>query len=173
MVVNKLNTFLSKKNLIIAGSIVLFVVAAAVVSNQLQNNVSQTSDGSTATTEKPPFNTITPQSNAQNITWTRISPPENDPVYAYSDQIDDVAISVSQQPLPESFASNKDTQVSETAEKFNATEEIQAGLTKVYIGTSAQGPQSLIFTKNELLVLIKSQQKIDDARWISYINNLK
>jgi len=75
--------------------------------------------------------------------------------------------------LPASFKNNVDTQVGEVAKKFNATTQFQANDTKVYIGTSAKGPQSLIFTKNNTLVLIKSLQKVEDKSWVAYINSLK
>lgn len=104
--------------------------------------------------------------------WQRVSPPENDPVFAYSDKIGAVSISVSQQPLPESFKHNVGGKVAELAEKFNATTEIEGENTKIYLGTSAKGPQSVIFTKNGLLVLIKSQEKIDQKTWAKYVNTL-
>lgn len=104
--------------------------------------------------------------------WRRISPPQKDPVFAYADTIGDVSISISQQPLPASFRSDVDGQVAEMAKKFNATTKIDAEGTKVYIGTSVKGPQSAILTKHDLLILIKSQSKIDDVAWVEYVKSL-
>ena len=104
--------------------------------------------------------------------WQRISPPGSEPVYAYADTIDGVAISVSQQPLPVSFKTNTKEQVAELAKKFNATTQVQAGSTTLYIGTSAKGPQSVIFIKETVLILIKSQQKIKDTSWQQYAESL-
>lgn len=104
--------------------------------------------------------------------WKRVSPPGKDPVYAYVDKINDIGISVSQQPLPSSFTGDVDNQVAEVAKKFNATNKIEEGGTDIYVGTSAKGPQSAILTKNGLLILIKSTQKIDDASWIKYTKSL-
>jgi hypothetical protein len=104
--------------------------------------------------------------------WRRISPPQKDPVFAYADTIGDIPISISQQPLPASFQSDVGGQVAEMAKKFNATTKIDASGTKVYIGTSVKGPQSAILTKNGLLILIKSQSKVDDAAWAEYVKSL-
>lgn len=104
--------------------------------------------------------------------WQRVSPAGKDPVFAYKDTVENVAISVSQQPLPASFVGNVDAQVKQLAESYSASTVIDAGGTKVYIGRSARGPQSVIFAKNNTLVLIKSQKTISQAEWIRYINNL-
>lgn len=104
--------------------------------------------------------------------WQRVSPAGKDPVFAYNDTVEDIAISVSQQPLPASFTGNVDAQIKQLAESYSASTVIDAGGTKVYIGRSARGPQSVIFAKNNTLVLIKSQKMISQAEWIRYINNL-
>lgn len=105
--------------------------------------------------------------------WQRVSPETSDPVYAYTDSIDTVPISVSQQSLPQSFEGNVTDATAELAKKFNATNKQTAGETTFYIGTSAKGPQSTIFTKSNLLILIKSKTKISDKSWASYIQSLR
>lgn len=104
--------------------------------------------------------------------WKRVSPPEGDPVYAYADTIDGVAVSVSQQPLPRSIKESTDEWVANLAKKFNATNRISADGNSVYIGTSAKGPQSVIFRVDELLILIKSDSKIQDQSWATYARSL-
>ena len=122
----------------------------------------------------PTYTTILPENHA--ITdlggWQRISPPEKDPVFAYSDTLKGVAISVSQQPLPESFAADTGTHIRQLAESYNATTQIDANGTTVYIGRSARGPESVIFTKDGLLVLIKSQGPVDQKIWAQYVAQL-
>lgn len=122
----------------------------------------------------PEFQTVLPgtKSVSELGGWRRISPPQKDPVFAYADTIGEVPISISQQTLPASFKSDVSGQVAEMAKKFNATTKLDAGDTKVYVGTSVKGPQSAILTKNGLLILIKSQSKIDDAAWIEYVKSL-
>lgn len=122
----------------------------------------------------PEYQTVLPgtKSVSELGGWRRISPPQKDPVFAYTDTIGDISINISQQPLPASFRSDVNGQVAEMAKKFNATTKIDAGGTKVYVGTSVKGPQSAILTKNGLLILIKSQSKIDDAAWAEYVKSL-
>ncbi len=104
--------------------------------------------------------------------WKRVSPPTGDPVYAYTDKIDGISVSISQQPLPKSFTDDLDTQLAELAKKFSATTKIDANGATVYVGTSAKGPQSAILSKNGLLILIKSTDKISDAAWAKYAKSL-
>jgi hypothetical protein len=175
MTANKRFEF-SKKTTIVIGVIVLIVAVCVTIGVlTLQRNTSQYASTSGDTTEKPSYETILPSNkNVDQLGgWTRISPPENDPVYAYTDSIGNVSINVSQQPLPAAFKNNLDTQVSELAKKFNATTKLEANDTTAYIGTSAKGPQSVIFAKNDLLILIKSEQKIDDSAWAKYIDSLR
>lgn len=104
--------------------------------------------------------------------WTRVSPANRDPVYAYVDKIGDIPINVSQQPLPEDFKSQPDDQVRDLAFGYGASETLRIDSTTVYIGTSAKGPQSVIFTKNDLLVLIKASAAIPAAEWKLYVQSL-
>lgn len=156
----------------IAITSIALVIAATIL--WLVNNAASESSNSGKTTQVPEYQTILPIGKSINDLggWKRVSPPENEPVFAYTDQIDGVTISVSQQPLPDSFKSNLSSQVAEVAKKFNATSKIDANGTTLYIGTSAKGPQSTIFTKKNLLILIKSQKKINDKSWIGYVKTL-
>lgn len=121
------------------------------------------------------YQTVTPHGKpAQELGgWRRVSPPKSAPVYAYIDTIDNVRVSVSQQPLPDKFIEGTNDKLDELAKGFGATNEITADGIKVYVGTSAQGPQSALFIKNGLLILVKSQSKISDASWKKYAESLK
>lgn len=164
-IISRIRTVLFTKKGIIITCIVIVAVVAGVWIRQLiiENNA-----------KSPEYATILPEGKPIKELggWTRISPPENDPVFAYSDTITDVPVSVSQQPLPQSFRGDTDTQVADLAKKFNATTKIDAGGIAVYIGTSSKGPQSVILTKNDLLILIKSQKKIDNKAWAKYVTSL-
>ncbi len=105
--------------------------------------------------------------------WSLVSPPNSKtPVFAYTDEIDGVAISVSQQELPDSFKGDEAQKLAELAKEYSATSEITSADTRVYIGTSSKGPQSVLLIKNSLLVMIKSQDKISDSSWKSYVASL-
>lgn len=104
--------------------------------------------------------------------WKRVSPPNATPVFAYSDSIDGVAVSVSQQPLPEQFLENTGGQLDALAKSYNATTQLPITGGQLYVGSSAKGPQSVMLIKNGLLIFIKSQQKISDESWKRYAESL-
>lgn len=123
----------------------------------------------------PDYQTVLPrgESASEFGGWKRVSPPQNDPVFAYADNIDGVAISVSEQPLPDAFKGDVDSKMSDLAAKFNATDKLTADDTVVYVGTSVKGPQSTLFTMKNVLVMIKSQKKIADTSWTDYVKSLR
>lgn len=151
-----------KMKVIIASVILAAVSVAGATWLAFQSNQPETR------TEEPEYTTVLPKTSTIEELggWTKVSPEGNDPVFAYADTIGDVSISVSQQPIPKPF------QIEETAKNFNATEELESNGTKVYLGTSAKGPQSVIFVKNNLLILIKSQSTISNQSWIDYVSSL-
>lgn len=160
--------FRQHKKLILGFGISIGVVAIGSVAAVV---ISQHSHSRSA---RPDYKTVAPynKSSQELGGWKRVSPPDQDPVFAYSDTLKGVSISVSQQPLPSSFRTNTKEKVAELAKKFNATNKIDAFGTPAYIGTSAKGPQSVILTKSSLLIMIKSQGKIPDQSWAEYIQSL-
>lgn len=127
------------------------------------------------TTISPDFNALVPKNVSIDEVggWQKLTPPSGDTVYVYIDTVGGALLNVSQQRLPESFKANTADSVKEMAKAYNATTPLTVSGTTAYIGTSADGPQSVIFSKNGLLVLIKSDKKIQDTSWISYINSLQ
>lgn len=146
------------------GSLIALVVVIAIISQILAQR--DASD--------PSFQTVLP--SGQSITslggWHRVTPPGQDPVFAYSDTIDSVPVSVSEQPLPDAFKRDVPSAVADLAKQYNATVKLKAGDTVVYVGTSAKGPQSTILTKHNLLILIKSKSQIDNSSWTDYVSSL-
>lgn len=104
--------------------------------------------------------------------WTRVSPPNRDPVFAYVDKIGSIPINVSQQPLPKEFSEQPDQQVEQLARGYAATRKLSVTGATVFIGNSAKGPQSLIVVKGELLILIKASAAVPDDEWQKYIQSL-
>lgn len=146
-----------KKSNIIIGAIAL--VAAALIAGLIIWN-----------SREPEQPTVLP--NGTSIEelggWSRLNTPTGHPIMAYTDSIDDVSIRVSQQQMKGS------PEVSEMAKEFNATQEVNSdGGVKIHLGTSVEGPQFAIFTKNDLLILIKSQNKIEDGSWAKYVDSLE
>ena len=126
-------------------------------------------------TEKTDFDLLLPTGKvASDYDIAKVSPPENDPVYAYVDILNGAELRVSQQAIPESFKGNVATKIQEIATNFQATDVIQINDMKIYHGFSDKqgGVQSLIFEKNNLIVFIASPVKFSDDVWTGYILNL-
>lgn len=181
--INKFVIRINRKSQIAVAMFIIVIAASGVyyfASNK--TTVAQTDDNQdnsyTVTDLKkgtPDYSTVVPAGIDVDVLggWTRISPPNSDPVYAYADKIGDVAITVSEQPLPDSLKEDVTTGVSLLARGFNANEKITIGDNSVYIGTSGEGPQSVIFSKKDLLILIKSTDKINNDLWVNYINSMQ
>lgn len=164
------------KRTIIRAGIVVVVVAGIVISGVLiSQHYSSGISSQSKTLDYPSYKTALPNSKSIDDLggWQRISPPGSTPVFAFVDTIEKVSVSVSEQPLPASFRDDVDAQVAQLAKAYNATDKIEADDgTKVYVGTSVKGPQSVIFTKKNLLILIKSEKEIDNTAWSGYATSL-
>lgn len=99
-----------------------------------------------------------------------MTPPNGDASYVFVDSLKGTKIRVSQQVVPQGLKEDAARQAAQPEQNYRT---LEAGQTKVYVGTSAQGPQSVILSKNGLLILIKSEAVISDDAWISYINALQ
>jgi hypothetical protein len=151
-------------------SIVISLIGAAIlIGGTVWFLASRAEPTDNSITTEVGYTTILPAGSSieQLGGWKRVSPPEAEPVYAYNDTIDGTAVNVSQQPAPATLV------ITELAKQYNATTEVDANGTPIYIGTSSRGPQSVLFTKQGLLVLIKSQANINDASWASYVSSLR
>jgi len=166
-----------KRNIIIICAFVVVIaagIATGLVIRHHNQEAASTRAAATKSSEQPHYPTLLP-GNTSIATlggWQRVSPPDSDPVFAYADTINNVNVTVSEQPLPSSFKSAVDIHVASLAEQYNATKQLHAGSTTVYVGTSAKGPQSVILTEKGVLILIKSQKTISDKAWINYVNSL-
>lgn len=162
------------KRAIIATTAIVLLVAGGASYYVIHRSTAQ-KEKEVPALNKLEYQTLTPHGKPteQLGGWHRVSPPESTPVYAYIDTIDGVSATVSQQPLPDQFIEGTDAQLAELAKSFGATNEIKADGIKVYVGTSAKGPQSAILIKDGLLILIKSQSKVSDEAWARYAESLK
>ncbi len=126
-------------------------------------------------TGKPDYDTVLPAGKKIEDFggWVRVSPPDKNPVYAYADEIDDVLINVSEQPVPETFKQDVGTAMDDLAAQYSANDKIKVGSITAYVGTSLKGPQSVLFVKGDLLILMKSASKIADNHWETYIRSLQ
>lgn len=182
-IVYRIRSLSKRKKVVLAG--VLIVVFAGLTITILfllrqPQNSSITRDGTTFTTADlpqgtPDFDTLLPVGKTieEYGGWTRVSPSTADPVFAYADTLSNSPIRVSQQPLPNGFQEDTAEQVSSLARDLGANQVLNVGDTVVYIGTSVKGPQSLVLTKNNLLILIRSSVVITNENWSAYIASLQ
>lgn len=126
--------------------------------------------------QEPEFDAVFPQGKSIEDLggWVRVSPADKDPVFAYVDRVGDIQLNISQQQLPENLRVNTGQRVAELAAGFAANEKLvtEDGV-EAYLGTSIRGPQSVILTKNGLLILIKSSGKLTNEQWVEYIGLLR
>lgn len=159
---------IKQKHLRIGGSAAAALIIALLIWSPWNSPASLVED-------TPPFHAVTPNSKSIEKLggWQRLTPPDGTVLYIYTDTLNDVPISVSQQVLPASFKNDKQAKLAEVAKGYNATTPLDAGDIKAYIGTSAKGPQSILFIKHDSLVLIKSKQAIPNEIWVAYIKTLR
>jgi hypothetical protein len=169
-----------RKVLIVTGAlgviaIIWLVGRQTIINSPPANSVPDTSKAGSLQRGTPDYPTILPANKTieQLGGWTRVSPPDRNPVFAYVDKIGNIQINVSQQPLPAGFEVESDGQIEQLAAGYKANEKITVGTTSVHIGTSVKGPQSVIFSKDKLLVLIKSSAKVSNNDWAGYVNSLQ
>jgi cytoskeletal protein RodZ len=162
----------------------ILIIGAFYTIRTKQNIATQATDGPTPTsTQKasqppglikgtPTYPVLLPANKNINTSdgWVR---PGDKSVFVYIDTINKVTISVSEQPLPDDFKTDTSQQMDSFAKAEKANEKITVGATTVYIGRSANGPQSVFFTKNNLLILIKSGDVITNDQWAAYVNSLQ
>jgi hypothetical protein len=105
--------------------------------------------------------------------WARVSPNDKNPVYAYVDTVKGVKINVSEQPLPSTFQTDPEGSLATLASQFNANQKIDLGDATAYLGNASDGVQSVIFAKDNLLVLIRAASQLPNDSWIEYIDSLE
>jgi hypothetical protein len=159
------------KFILITIAIIVALIAVAITAFSISASQNQRSNN----TVQPDFEALLPsQVTVDELGgWQKLTPPSGDAIYVFIDTIDSTLINVSQQSLPDSFTGNVNAKVAEMAEAYNATTPLDVTGMTAYIGTSANGPQSVIFAKNDILVLIKSEAKVQDSSWTSYIASLQ
>jgi hypothetical protein len=121
-------------------------------------------------THDPEFDTVLPQS--RDIKKEQIF---YDPVRKfakYDDEVDTVKVTISQQPLPEAFKSDPAGKVKSLAEGFSATEKLSVGQQDMYYGRSEKGPQTLILSKNNVLIFIATTQPVEKEALKLYASDL-
>lgn len=120
----------------------------------------------------PLYDLLFPAGIDPSLYQVRLSSPpaQPDPAYTYLDRPIEggVVVQVTQQAEPDNF------NLAEAAEGFGLSSVIQIDGNNIYHGFSERGGiQSLIFTKENRIVSIRSPQKLSDDAWVNYILSLQ
>lgn len=137
----------------------------------------QTSTDKSFSKDAPGFGVLTPDGKSLDELdgWTVTPPSGNGTSYfAFVDKVGNVQLQISQQELPPDLKTNTEEQLKDLSSGFNADRRVTSSDgTTIYIGTSTNGPQSVITSKNGLLILIKSSGNLDENQWSKYIDSLE
>lgn len=135
---------------------------------------STTAQRASSTDTKPSFITAAPGEHSVESLggWTRVSPADGVPAYAFKDTIDGVDIIVTEQSLPDTFRSDVDGKVAELGKSYGATQRIPASGASVYVSHPSKGTQYVIASKYDLLILIKADALISNDSWVGYLSSL-
>ena len=171
--------FLNKRNVIIGSIIILLMLVGLTLLfiNQIGKNnhvsVHKTSDATCPS--EPVYSTLTPHGTAIDKLggWKPVCPPDSTPTYAFVDQVSTTSIVVTEQKLPKDLQDNPDSKIKEIAKNYNASDKLSTENLTAYIGTNADGPQSIIATDGKLLILIQSTSMVHDSDWVDYLDSFK
>lgn len=172
-----LNSIVHKKHFVLValtfGVLIFGGLVFKIVSSNIGKHHADAAGVTASVSQKPSFNTILPAGKTDETTSNKVGYDPDKKVASFTDRIGDTSITVSEQELPAALRENTASQIENLAKSFNANDAISAGTTKAYIGTSAKGPQSVVLTKNNLLIFMYSEKKISDALWSDYIETLQ
>lgn len=164
---------LRRKELYLGLAVMLVIVLGLSIAATVKGKKDKgTHDVLGGTVQEPEFDTILPEGKKENTAGGEIGYDEAKKVVSFTDTIGNVSVTVSQQPLPDSFKAHPDDEVKKLAESFSANEVISESSPKAYLGTSVKGPQTVIFQKQGLLVFIQSDRSIEKSEWATYITKL-
>lgn len=149
--------------------VAVLVVGGALLTIKGNGNDTTAKEVQGAQTARADFNSLNPLEN-KNVE-TRYDSQRK--VLSFNDKILGVDATISQQPLPDTFKNDPDGNVKRIAENFNAKTVADAGGTKVYIGKSANGPQSVIFQKDGVLVFMYLTKELDKQTIAEYVIKLR
>lgn len=105
---------------------------------------------------------------------TQASYEQQKSVVSNMDKIAGIGVTVSRQPLPETFKEQPEQEVEKLAQSFKANKVIEAKGTKAFYGISSEdGSQTVVLTKKGLLIFIRAQKELDKEALTQYLIDFK
>jgi len=161
--------------------ILVFTVANTVLSTNkseggANDNQSALATGQSASKPDPvihdvPFKIFLPD---KDLPKEAISYNPNKKFAKFDDQIDSIAISVTEQTLPDNFKSSPASSLESLAKQMNATDSIETtSAGTIYVQQSAQGAQTAIFIRSNILGFVRTQNEVGVSKIAMYIDSLK
>ena len=123
--------------------------------------------------QKPEFKVALPNGKESETDGGKVRYDGTRKTASFIDKVDNVSVTVTQQGLPDRFKTNQASELAEFAKEIYANESFEVGDTKVYAGESAKGPQTLVLIRDQTLVFITADKKIENSSWIQYIGSWK
>jgi len=160
-----------KKVMVGSAGVVVLLIAIAVVPGIFGGKKSSTV--LTSQSQAPEFSTISPGGDIKSTESGQIAYDPGKKVASFTDKIEGVAVTVSQQALPEKFASDRAGELEKFAHEIYANEKLEIGDTTAYIGVSSKGPQTVVLIKNDLLLFISTESKVQNLALFDYIDSLR
>ena len=132
--------------------------------------VSEASNVASGPTNEPLFEIVKPE--GREITKESIVFDPERLFAKYDDEINGIPITVSQQPFPDIYRSDVEGGVSKIAKDFGAKETLTYEGQTMYYGQDFEGPQTVVLSKNDLLVFILTTKAVDKLALQVYAGNL-
>lgn len=170
-----------KQSVIIASALLVILLVVLFLLLRPKTTVIASTEGLPDTTKNPTllvpgtpsYDTLLPAGKSVKDLGGGLVRNDKNPLFVYVDKIGNVSINVSEQPLPETFKPNVNQHVKDLAVGFGASTRLTVDGNTIYIGTYEKGLQRVIFSKNDLLILMSANTNISSADWSSYISSLK
>lgn len=171
----------TKRNIAIGSVALILIVAGIVVGNKYlfgdKNSGAEVAGTSKVTKEEVPEPTNDPtfaiaKPQGRELPKEKIIFDPKRKFAKFEDDINGIPISVSQQPIPDGIKSDPVAGTTKLAKDFGAAEEITVDGTKINYGQDEKGQQTVILTKNGLLIFILTSAQTDKEGLKIYAGNL-
>lgn len=139
------------------------------------NKLSGASVAGANTQPKPSFSPLAPQDKPQLADPSKVGHTYDQAksVYSYTDLVVGVPITVSQQPLPSGEGSAQ-SKIDNIATKLGAEQQIPTNSGTAYLQIDTKNNvHVVVFTKKDVLVLIRGTYPLPADAWAEYINSLQ